>query len=825
MEQTVKTDQKKEIQVEQIELPPKLDETPTRSKKFRHSFFSPAIFMESLKSNWVGWLVVGLGNALIIIIIVLILSTLNFNVTKTSLSDLFDSASLETQVKTESVSLYTTLEESGKSYILMDESQQEGTELSSQAFTMTNDTKVQDAVKAANGIYDLVYIQKGKDPQKTKEEMVDLVDRAMDGNGGLFDSISGIKDLTDQEKKVIKAAVPYYCDAYYAKAYTDGSKNNTTISSRDLITSIVAPTAQDLLLDGYTTSKDDAKAAGELIHTNLVSFNAVLDAQPDMTEAEKQKLAKEKGTETSFDLITTLADDSIKEEAKTVVDHLKAAYNKTDASGQDYKTAFIDNKENYRTTALKEGIESAVVNTIGDLAYYNYLPEFTVNYLTDDLGYPIRYIDTGETDTNGNPIVKSERIMVYKPDLFTPVADKMGTKSNIAQKMHKDIITGEGYSDAEIAEAKKEADEEIQNNLLPYLTSFMDEFTTYDENGKNQYFDGENLIESALLDHVSSIISDTVEKELIKRYNEKYDATITSADQIDARKAGMDGKTMLDTANGYATSGIYSYIKLYQSNLEAGYSQQDAMIAAMVRSSTCVMDQLPSGVTDTLNELADFNTYGVFVGIISYGMACVLIPMVYTIITANSLVSEKVETGSLAFTLATPIKRSTFIFTEGIFLLVTEAVLSLLLFLGGLAARGIGILTGGTDLVESLSIANLSMYGLGNFAIVIAISGICFLSSCLFNKTRHSIAIGGGLNIFFFICTILGLFGTKAIPATVRIEAMNFFNYISIFSLYDGMAVMEGNPIYWAKLVGLFAITIVTYAAGSIIFTKKDLPL
>ncbi|HBR85936.1 MAG TPA: hypothetical protein DEA32_01980, partial [Firmicutes bacterium] len=90
---------------------------------------------------------------------------------------------------------------------------------------------------------------------------------------------------------------------------------------------------------------------------------------------------------------------------------------------------------------------------------------------------------------------------------------------------------------------------------------------------------------------------------------------------------------------------------------------------------------------------------------------------------------------------------------------------------------------------------------------------------------RHSIAIGGGLNIFFFICTILGLFGTKAIPATVRIEAMNFFNYISIFSLYDGMAVMEGNPIYWAKLVGLFAITIVTYAAGSIIFTKKDLPL
>ena len=79
--------------------------TITTNKK-RSGIFSTAIFKEELKSNWLYSLVVGLGNALIIILIVSIMSTLNINATKDALSSLFDSASEETTLKTSSVSLY-----------------------------------------------------------------------------------------------------------------------------------------------------------------------------------------------------------------------------------------------------------------------------------------------------------------------------------------------------------------------------------------------------------------------------------------------------------------------------------------------------------------------------------------------------------------------------------------------------------------------------------------------------------------------------------------------------------------------------------------------
>ena len=147
------------------------------------------------------------------------------------------------------------------------------------------------------------------------------------------------------------------------------------------------------------------------------------------------------------------------------------------------------------------------------------------------------------------------------------------------------------------------------------------------------------------------------------------------------------------------------------------------------------------------------------------------------------------------------------------------------MYLGGIAARGVGIAMGGTDLVESLPMDQITLYSIGSTCVIVAISGICFFTSCLFNKSRKSISVGGGINIFFFICSILGLFGTKAIPGTVRIEAMDFFNKLTIMSLNDGMAVMNGDVIYWYKLIGLLAIALVTYVAGIIVFDHKDLPL
>ena len=278
--------------------------------------------------------------------------------------------------------------------------------------------------------------------------------------------------------------------------------------------------------------------------------------------------------------------------------------------------------------------------------------------------------------------------------------------------------------------------------------------------------------------------------------------------------------------DSYAASGITSYRTYKDDSLTNGYNAKEAQLIAIARGSLGVINQLPSSIQDSLNEMGDMNTYGIIVGVIAFGIAVLLIPMVYTVLTANSLVSEKVESGSLAFTMSTPISRQSFIFTSGVYLVFTEVFMAVVLILVSVIAQLLGGYIGSGDLLTSLPLLDILAYGFGNFMVSLAISGICFMSSCWCNKTNNNIGVSGGISIFFFICAILGLFATKAIPGTIRIETMNIFNYCTIFSLFDSLAVMSGDWfIYFMKLIGLLAIAIVTYIAGSIKFTKKDLPL
>ena len=78
-----------------------------RSKRI----FSWSIFLASFKSNYISYLVVTFGNALILFILVLILSSLTINATRQSMSNLFNSANMERQMKEGAVSLYLSYDE------------------------------------------------------------------------------------------------------------------------------------------------------------------------------------------------------------------------------------------------------------------------------------------------------------------------------------------------------------------------------------------------------------------------------------------------------------------------------------------------------------------------------------------------------------------------------------------------------------------------------------------------------------------------------------------------------------------------------------------
>ena len=86
-------------------------------------------------------------------------------------------------------------------------------------------------------------------------------------------------------------------------------------------------------------------------------------------------------------------------------------------------------------------------------------------------------------------------------------------------------------------------------------------------------------------------------------------------------------------------------------------------------------------------------------------------------------------------------------------------------------------------------------------------------------------ALGGGLNMFFLVATMLGLFGSPVLPSIIRMEALNAFNYVSIISLFDVVSILDGTTTFIWKWAILLAVGIICYIVGSLKFEKKDLPL
>lgn len=228
---------------------------------------------------------------------------------------------------------------------------------------------------------------------------------------------------------------------------------------------------------------------------------------------------------------------------------------------------------------------------------------------------------------------------------------------------------------------------------------------------------------------------------------------------------------------------------------------------------------MPSAVSEALEEIGKADLYTLIVGSIFYKLAGLLLPIIYMIMASNNLISGQVDSGSMAYVLSTSTKRSTVVFTQAVFLLG-----SLFAMFALTTATGCVCLT----LVEedvALTYKNLILLNLGAFLVLFALSGLCFFTSCAFDRSKRSMAVGGGLSIFALVAAMLGLFGSPVIPSVVRLDSLNNFNYATIISLFDVISIIDGTDAFIIKFAILAAAGITGYIFGSVLFTKKDLPL
>ena len=787
IKETTKTDQiddeiKKELHEKELKKTAKKKKKKAKKEMNKH-LFSTAIFKENFKSHFKSLMIVSLGNALIMAIIIGILSGLHINSTSTALKDLFGNADTESTVKEGAISFYSAFDGCSITFDTIKDGKEKINKTLEKVLELQNDKTTLAKIDALKLLYNGKYaLTNGTDKQKhdvAKEYALQEAKKTF------------TSQTPETEQNLIIEVLGSFLDEYF---------KDSSLATKDLVNKVIENNLASIIAKNLNLNSEEEIEISEIIKNLIKDYNAPQANKKEVLEGYSIRFFK------------FVAGDE-KEFATDLSNVLYDTFNKNRKNYIEDKS--IENK------ILKEKITTECLKTIGSIAYIKYLPDFVVDYYTSNFGYPITYVKTGEYNENGTEKLKMIEVKLYNPDVYIKKESKMGTTSSLVEKLHKEVITGVPYTNEELDSAKDEAIEDVKKIAVVldnYFTDYIKNYENYHENGQ--------INDDLLLRKAVVLVKKVAEEQLISDYNKNNKVQISSIDEITVNNYSMDGKELMQYVDNYAASGITSY-KTYKADaIKNGYNKNEAQLIAVSKGSLGVINQLPTSIQDSLTEMGNMNTYGIIVGVIAFGIAVLLIPMVYTVLTANSLVSEKIESGSLAFTMSTPISRGSFIFTSGIYLIFTEIFMAVCLTGVSVIAQLIGGYFGSGDLLTALPISNIVAYGLGNFMVSLAISGICFMSSCLFNKTNNNIGVSGGISIFFFICAILGLFATKAIPGTIRITSMNIFNYLTIFSLFDSLAVMDGSwMLFFMKLLVLFGITIVTYIIGSIKFTKKDLPL
>lgn len=235
--------------------------------------------------------------------------------------------------------------------------------------------------------------------------------------------------------------------------------------------------------------------------------------------------------------------------------------------------------------------------------------------------------------------------------------------------------------------------------------------------------------------------------------------------------------------------------------------------------SSSFLSTLPSTVSEALEEIGKADLYTLIVGSIFYKLAGLLLPIIYMIMTSNNLIAGQVDSGSMAYVLSTSTKRKEIVFTQAAYLIGSLCAMFICTTLTGIICLSL------VSTEVTLTYGNLLLLNLGAFLVLFALSGLCFFTSCYFDRSKRSIAIGGGLSIFALVAAMLGLFGSPAIPSVIRLTSLNYFNYVTIISLFDVISIIDGNLLYIYKFIALFVLGIIGYLLGSKKFIKKDLPL
>lgn len=185
----------------------------------------------------------------------------------------------------------------------------------------------------------------------------------------------------------------------------------------------------------------------------------------------------------------------------------------------------------------------------------------------------------------------------------------------------------------------------------------------------------------------------------------------------------------------------------------------------------------------------------------------IVFPMVYSIMVGNRMIAEKVDKGNMTGFLSTPVTRLQITLSSAVYFILSLSVM------WGISSV-VGIAAANAFQPDALDVDTFLSLKLGAFLYHLAISSICFCSSCIFNSSKNSLTFGAGIPLYFFVVSLF-----------IKLsDSLDFLKYFTLNTLYDTQKIIEGSG-YTHGFVIMLVISVCLYAAGIIWFEKKDLPL
>lgn len=502
-----------------------------------------------------------------------------------------------------------------------------------------------------------------------------------------------------------------------------------------------------------------------------LGINDIRDSLKDVfTQADQEAVLKENSVD-SYDLYLTSVDGS-----NQIVVGIGQMFDSYDKAKEEYETATGSPATGDALVAIQTQIAQGMVSQFeGMLEGTGFTSEQLQELIVGQLA---AYDSDPAAETNFINLIK----------MFLP---NMLPQQIASQAKEQALANG----------ATEEEATATEEQVLALATVAVNDYVT--QSGSPTFVYSTALFESNAAQYVNQMMYDQVYNLQISQGVEEDEANINA------------------TAVKVISNTAISTYQLWQHEYSAdGSLTDDEKALAKTEATKSISDQIPEKVAVALEELGNMDVYGLIIGSIFYRIAGLLLPMVFVIMTANSLLAGQVDSGSMAYVLSTPTKRRTVSVTQMTYLLF--ALFSMFALLTVVSVIAVWIVGGNAF---AINFSEILLFNLGAFLTMFAIAGFCFMCSALFNRTKYSLSIGGGLTIFSLVCTILGLFGSSVVPSAMRISQMNFFNYLSLITFFDTTDILTGSMDWLWKFGILLVVGIVTIIIGVFRFDKKDLPL